>query len=42
MAIGPEKKERTVKGDRFNLAKDPFTVESVFSLEYKERKIVKW
>ena len=40
MAMSPKKKERTVKGDQRNLAKDPLTVKSVFSLEHKEGKIV--
>ena len=43
MLVSPEKKERTVKGDQHNqrnLAKDPLTVKSVFSLEHKEGKIV--
>ena len=35
-----EKKERNVKGDRGDPAKDPPTVESVFSLGHKDRKIV--
>jgi len=42
MATSPKKKERTVKGDRFNSVKYPPTVKSVFSLEHKEMKIVKW
>ena len=32
MAVNPEKKERTIKGDQCDLAKDPPTVKSVFSL----------
>ena len=40
MAINPKKKERTIKGDQCNLAKDPPTVKSVFSLEHKEGKIM--
>ena len=40
MAINPKKKERTIKGDRCNLAKDPPTVKSVFSLEDKDGKNV--
>ena len=38
MAANPEKKERTIKGDQCDLAKDPPTVKSVFSLGQKERK----
>ena len=38
MAVNPEKKERTIKGDRGDLAKDPPTVKLVFSLGHKERK----
>ena len=38
MAVSPEKKERTVKGDRCDLAKDPLTIKSVFSLEHKDGK----
>ena len=38
MAVGPEKKERTVKGGRYNPAKDPLKVKSVFSLEYNDGK----
>ena len=40
MVVNLEKKERTVKGDRCNLAKDPPTVKSVFSLEHKDGKNV--
>ena len=40
MVVGSKKKERTVKGDWFNSAKDTPTVKSVFSLEYKGGKIV--
>ena len=40
MVMIPKKKERTVKGDQCNLAKDPLTVKSVFSLEHKEEKIM--
>ena len=35
-----KRKERTVKGDQCNLAKDPPTVRSIFSLEHKEEKIL--
>ena len=34
-----EKKERTVKGDWCDLAKDPSMVKSVFSLEHKNGKL---
>ena len=40
MAVNLEKKERTVKGDWCDSAKDPPTVKSVFSLGHKEKKIV--
>jgi len=36
MAFNPEKKERTIKGDRCDLDKDPPTVKSVFSLGHKD------
>ena len=39
MIINPEKKERTVKGDQCNSAKDPSTVKSVFSLEHNNEKL---
>ena len=35
-----KRKERTIKGDRCNPAKDPLTIKSVFSLEHKEVKIL--
>ena len=38
MAISPENKERTVKGDRCDPAKDLPTIKSVFSLEHKDEK----
>ena len=38
MVENPRKKERIVKGDWCDPAKDPPTVKSVFSLEHKERK----
>ena len=38
MAMYPEKKESTIKGDRCDLAKDPPTIKLVFSLGNKERK----
>ena len=40
IALGPERKEKTGKGDRYNLVKDPPTVKSIFSLEHKEGKIL--
>ena len=40
MVMIPKKKERTVKGDRCNPAKDLLTVKSVFFLKHKEGKIV--
>ena len=40
MAMSPKKKERTIKSDQCNSAKDPLTVKSVFSLEHKEGRIV--
>ena len=38
MTIGPKKKERTIKGDRCNPAKDLPTIKLVFSLEHMEGK----
>ena len=38
MAMNPEKKERTIKSDQCDLAKDPLTVKSVFSLGHKDGK----
>ena len=38
MVVSLERKERTVKGDRCNSAKESLTVKSVFSLEHKDRK----
>ena len=38
MAVSLGKKERTIKGDRCNLAKDPLTVKSVLSIEHKDEK----
>ena len=35
-----KRKERTVKGDQCNPAKDLPTVRSIFSLEHKEKKIL--
>ena len=34
----PKKKERTVKGDRCDLTKDPLIVKSIFSLGHQEGK----
>jgi len=34
-----KRKERTIKGDRYNPAKDPSTIKSIFSLEHKDRKL---
>ena len=36
MALRPKRKEKTVKGDRCKLAKDPPMVKLVFSLEHKD------
>ena len=38
IAVSPEKKERSVKGDWCNSAKDSSMVKSVFSLEHKDEK----
>ena len=38
MAVNPEKKERTIKGDRCDPAKDPLMIKSVFSLGHKDGK----
>ena len=38
MTVGPEKKERAIKGDRCNPTKDPSIVKSVFFLEHKDEK----
>ena len=40
MPMSLEKKEKAIKGDRCNSAKDLLTVKSVFFLEHKEGKIV--
>ena len=40
MVVNPKKKEKTVKGDRCNLAKDPLMVKPSFSLEHKDEKNV--
>ena len=39
MALAPKRKEKTVKGDQRNPAKDPSTIKSVFSLEHKDVKL---
>ena len=38
MTVSTEKKERTVKGDRCDLAENPPMVKSVFSLGHNDRK----
>ena len=38
LTVGPERKERTVKGNQCNSAKDPPMVKLVFSLEHKDKK----
>ena len=38
MAVNPEKKERTIKGDQCDSVKDPFMVKSAFSLRHKDGK----
>ena len=38
MAMNPKKKERTVKDDWCDPAKDTLTVKSVISLGHKDRK----
>ena len=38
MAVNPEKKERTIRGDRYDLVKDPLMIKSVFSLGHKDEK----
>ena len=38
MAVSPEKKEKTIKGDRCDPTKDPPMVKSVFSLGHKDGK----
>ena len=39
MAFGLERKEKNVKGDQCNTAKDPPTIKSVLSLEHKDEKL---
>ena len=39
MALGPERKEKTVKGEWCNLAKDPLTIKLIFSLKHKDGKL---
>ena len=38
MAVNPEKKERTIKGDQCDPAKDPPLIKPVFSLGHKDEK----
>ena len=38
MAVNPEKKERTIKGDQCDPANDALMVMSVFSLGHKDGK----
>ena len=38
MAVNPKKKERTIKGNRCDPAKDPPMVKSIFSLRHKDGK----
>ena len=38
MAMNPEKKEKTIKGDQCDPTKDPPMVKSVFSLGHKDGK----
>ena len=38
MAVSPKKKERNIKGDRCDPAKDPLTVKSIFFLGHKNGK----
>ena len=38
MAMNPKKKERTIKDDWCDLAKDPLIVKSVIFLGHKDRK----
>ena len=38
MAMNPEKKERTIKGDRCDPAENPLMIKSVFYLRYKDKK----
>ena len=38
MVVNPEKKERIIKGDRCDLAKDPPMVKLVLSLGHKNGK----
>ena len=38
MVVNPEMKERTIKGDQCEPAKDPLMIKSVFSIGHKERK----
>ena len=38
-ALEPKRKEKTIKGDWCNPAKDPPTIKSIFSLEHKDGKL---
>ena len=38
MAVNPEMKERTIKGDRCEPAKDPLMIKSIFSIGHKDEK----
>ena len=40
MVVGSKKKERTVKGNWSNPAKDPPTIKSISSLEHKDGELV--
>ena len=39
MALGLERKEKTMKGDWCNPAKDPPMIKSIFFLEHKDGKL---
>ena len=39
IVLGPERKEKTGKGDWNNPAKNPPTTKSVFSLKHKDEKL---
>ena len=38
MVVNPEMKERTIKGDRCEPAKDPLMIKSIFSIGHKDEK----
>ena len=42
MVVSLEKKERNIKGDRCNSAKDPPTVKSIFSLGHRWKIMNGW